>query len=165
MTSLPSGRFSAATARATSCSFSIVARRSRFAAPRAGEPSSAVLDVEPFSRWVMAERRRLQAIAAGVFEQFAKQSDALGNGDQAIKAAERLISLEPLREDWHRLFLRICARQRSPEAADTHAKWLVPYLGAARNRLHNLARLRKRACAPGDVTICVSGAEGGTPCG
>jgi DNA-binding SARP family transcriptional activator len=86
------------------------------------------LDVEPFSRWVMAERSRLHAIGVGLFEQCAKQSDALGNGDQAIKAAERLISLEPLREDWHRLFLRICARHRSPEAADTHAKWLCELL-------------------------------------
>jgi DNA-binding SARP family transcriptional activator len=86
------------------------------------------LDVEPFSRWLTAERRRLQATAAGLFEQFARQSDALGNGDQAIKAAERLISLEPLREDWHRLFLQICARYRSPEAAETHARGLCALL-------------------------------------
>jgi DNA-binding SARP family transcriptional activator len=39
------------------------------------------LDLEPFSRWMMAERSRLHAIAAGLFEQCAKHSDALGNGD------------------------------------------------------------------------------------
>ena len=86
--------------------------------------AGSALDVEPFSDWVMTERHRLHTTAVSLFEQFAKQSDALGNGDQAINAAERLISLEPWREDWHRLFLRICARHRSPEAADTHAKWL-----------------------------------------
>jgi DNA-binding SARP family transcriptional activator len=82
------------------------------------------IDVEPFQRWVMVERSRLHAIAAGLFERCARQSDARGDGPQAIKAAERLIALEPLREDWHRLLLRMYARYRSREAVETHAKLL-----------------------------------------
>jgi DNA-binding SARP family transcriptional activator len=86
------------------------------------------IDVEPFQRWVMAERSRLHAIAAGLFERCARQSDARGDGPQAIKAAERLIALEPLREDWHRLLLRLYARYRGREAVETHAKLLSALL-------------------------------------
>jgi DNA-binding SARP family transcriptional activator len=86
------------------------------------------IDVEPFQRWVMVERSRLRAIATGLFERCARQADTRGDAQQAIKAAERLIALEPFREDWHRLLLRMYARYRGRETAETHAKVLSALL-------------------------------------
>src|SRR5262245_3644137 len=86
------------------------------------------LDIEPFDEWLRGERTRLETIAARVFESLAGRSDALGHGEPAIEAAERLVTIDPLREDWQRLLLRIYARHRSAEAALAHAKGLAELL-------------------------------------
>ncbi len=61
-------------------------------------------------------------MAGKVFEICAARSDALGRGQEAIEAVERLIALDPLREDWQRLALRIYARYQGRDAALKQAR-------------------------------------------
>ncbi len=75
------------------------------------------LGVETFDEWVRAERSRLEAIGARVYEACAEGFDRLGQGARALESAERLVALDPLREDWQRLALRLSARYRGREAA------------------------------------------------
>src|SRR5258708_15053467 len=57
------------------------------------------LDVEPFDDWVRGERARFAAMAARLLELQAAQSDEGGHGEQVLRACERLLALDPLRED------------------------------------------------------------------
>ncbi|MFI4999504.1 MAG: BTAD domain-containing putative transcriptional regulator [Reyranellales bacterium] len=75
------------------------------------------LGVETFNEWVRAERSRLEALVARVYEACAEGHDGLGQGGKALEAAERLVALDPLREDWQRLSLRLEARYRGRESA------------------------------------------------
>jgi DNA-binding SARP family transcriptional activator/TolB-like protein/Tfp pilus assembly protein PilF len=79
------------------------------------------LDVEPFSDWVRSEQARLASLAAQVFESCATSADAAGRGAPAIKAAERLVALDPLNEAAQGLLLRLLARYRGRDAALAHA--------------------------------------------
>jgi TolB-like protein len=86
------------------------------------------LEVEPFSEWVQAERMRLQAVAARAFESCVQHYDVIGDGQQAIDTAVRLVDLDPLREDWHCILLRLYARYRGAQAALAYAKDLTALL-------------------------------------
>ena len=86
------------------------------------------LGVETFDEWVRAERARLEAVAARVYQACAEGFDALGQGVQALETAERLVALDPLREDWQRLALRLVARYRGREAALAQAEALTALL-------------------------------------
>jgi DNA-binding SARP family transcriptional activator/TolB-like protein/Tfp pilus assembly protein PilF len=93
----------------------------RAAALCRGELLSGFSMEEPFDEWLSIARHRFDAIASNVFETCAKHAHTSGNGGQAIDAVERLIAIDPLREDWQRLALEIYARYRSREAALSHA--------------------------------------------
>jgi TolB-like protein/DNA-binding SARP family transcriptional activator len=80
------------------------------------------LDVEGFDEWVRSERSRLAAMATRLFEIFAARADHLGMGEAAVSAAARLVAVDPLREDWQRLALRLCARYHGREAALARAR-------------------------------------------
>lgn len=69
---------------------------------------------EPFEDWLRQRRRHFETAGTGAFESFAQQRDRMGRGGQAIAAIERLLALDPLREDWQRLALRLYARHRGP---------------------------------------------------
>jgi DNA-binding SARP family transcriptional activator/Tfp pilus assembly protein PilF len=86
------------------------------------------LDVEPFDAWVQGERARLAAIAARLFQLQVEESDEAVHGDQALRACERLVAIDPLREDWQRLALKLTARHRGRYQAITQAKALVTLL-------------------------------------
>jgi TolB-like protein/DNA-binding SARP family transcriptional activator/Flp pilus assembly protein TadD len=86
------------------------------------------VEAEPFDDWVRAERSRLETLAADLFTTWAEHSDALGDGTGAIKAVERLVAIDPLREDWQRRLLRLYARYRSVEAAAAHSRALTALL-------------------------------------
>lgn len=86
------------------------------------------LGLETFDEWARAERARLETLAAHAYEACAAGFDALGQGAEAIGTAERLVALDPLREDWQRLALRLCARYRGREAALAKAEDLVARL-------------------------------------
>jgi TolB-like protein/DNA-binding SARP family transcriptional activator/Tfp pilus assembly protein PilF len=85
---------------------------------------------EPFDGWVRKTRSQLDSAAANVFQTCAKLAEARGDGKQAIRAVERLIALDALREDWQRLALRIYARYQSRESAAAHGDTLVTLLKA-----------------------------------
>jgi TolB-like protein/DNA-binding SARP family transcriptional activator/Flp pilus assembly protein TadD len=83
---------------------------------------------EPFDDWARAERSRLETLAADLLTSCAKQFDVLGDAAGAIKAVERLVAIDPLREDWQRHLLRLYARYRGAEAAVAHARALTALL-------------------------------------
>ncbi len=64
----------------------------------------------------------IQMAAGRVLATFAERTEAAGNGQQAIAAVERLLALDPLREDWQRLALRLYARHRGQHEALAQAK-------------------------------------------
>jgi DNA-binding SARP family transcriptional activator/TolB-like protein len=86
------------------------------------------LDVEEFDAWRRQERDRLATAAARVFEALCKSADARSDGEAAIAAAERLVALEPTREDRQRAALLVFARYRGREEALGLAKRLTDLL-------------------------------------
>ena len=86
------------------------------------------LDSEGFEEWLRGERARVEAAAAQMFLRCAERHDAAGRGAPAIRAAERLVALDPLRESAHRLLLRLLARYRGRDAALVHVARLTALL-------------------------------------
>jgi DNA-binding SARP family transcriptional activator/TolB-like protein len=86
------------------------------------------IEAEGFFAWLDQERAALTAVAARVFESWTVALDNAGRGQQAIAAAERLVALDPLREAWHRILLRVYARHQGRDAALARAKTLMALL-------------------------------------
>lgn len=86
------------------------------------------LDIEEFDAWRNREADRLGAAAASVFETLCRNAEAKGDGEGALAAVERLVALDPTREDRQRLALQLLARHKSGEAALNRAKALVDLL-------------------------------------
>lgn len=63
-----------------------------------------------------------------MFEALCRNADANGDGERAIAAAERLVALEPTREDRQRAALKLFARHKGREAALSRAKLLTDLL-------------------------------------
>lgn len=87
-----------------------------------------VLDLEDFDLWRERETNRLAAGAADVFETLCRNADASGDGERALSAAERLVALDPTREDRQRTALELMARYKGRGAALSHAKLLTDLL-------------------------------------
>jgi TolB-like protein/DNA-binding SARP family transcriptional activator/Tfp pilus assembly protein PilF len=81
-----------------------------------------VIGEEGFDEWLQLQRNRIAMTAGRVLAACAQGHDAAGCGAQAVAAAERLIALDPLREDWQRLALRLYARYRGQHDALAQAK-------------------------------------------
>jgi TolB-like protein len=64
---------------------------------------------ESFSDWVAVERRRLSSMMSDVLHRLAVAQAAAGEVEPAINTAKRLTDLDPLREDAHRLLMRLLA--------------------------------------------------------
>src|SRR5262245_42499927 len=86
------------------------------------------LDIDEFDSWHRREADRLSAVAADVFEALCRNADANGDGDRAIAAAERLVALEPTREDRERTALMLFARHKGREAALSRARQFTDLL-------------------------------------
>jgi DNA-binding SARP family transcriptional activator len=86
------------------------------------------IEAEGFVSWLRVNRSRLAGTAERVFEVLADRLDATGCGERAIDAGERLVALDPLREDQHRRLLRLYARHRGAGAALAKAKELATLL-------------------------------------
>lgn len=86
------------------------------------------LEGEAFTDWVRSESAKVASAATRVFERYAGREDAAGRGLQAISTAERLVSLDPLREASQRLLLRLLARYRGRDAARALATAFVRML-------------------------------------
>ncbi len=90
--------------------------------------SDLALDVEEFDSWRRQEATRLSSAAAVVFEALCRLAVARGDGDGAIAAVERLVELDPTREDRQRNALQLLARHKGREAAMGRAKQLLDLL-------------------------------------
>jgi DNA-binding SARP family transcriptional activator/TolB-like protein len=86
------------------------------------------LDIEEFDSWQRQEADRLAAAAGEVFGVLWRNADANGDGEAAIAAAERMIALEPTREDRQRNALQLFARYKGCDAALSRAKLLTDLL-------------------------------------
>jgi len=85
-------------------------------------------DSGPFHDWVGNERVRFESAAALAFEKYALRQDEARNGAPAIRAAERLVALDPLRESAQRLLIRILARHGGRDAALAQASAMTATL-------------------------------------
>jgi TolB-like protein/DNA-binding SARP family transcriptional activator/Tfp pilus assembly protein PilF len=65
-----------------------------------------------FDEWISAQRLRVQRAATRLCETFAERPELVADPEAALGASERLLALDPLREDWQRLVLIIHARYR-----------------------------------------------------
>lgn len=72
---------------------------------------------EQFDDWLRHQRRRAEVIATGALEKYTELADRAGKGVQAIGAVERLLAIDPVREDWQRLALAIYAKHRGRNEA------------------------------------------------
>src|SRR5580700_10807471 len=86
------------------------------------------LDIEEFDTWHRQQADQLAAAAGDVFATLWRNADANGDIEGAIAAAERLIALEPTREDRQRIALTLFARHKGRDAALTRAKILTDLL-------------------------------------
>jgi DNA-binding SARP family transcriptional activator/TolB-like protein/Flp pilus assembly protein TadD len=75
------------------------------------------IDEEGFEEWVRGQRQRVQMAASRLCETYATRPDIVSNGEQAVTAAEHLLALDPLREDWQRWALTLYARYRGKTEA------------------------------------------------
>jgi len=60
-----------------------------------------------FNDWLSAIRSEMHAGVCGALSRVAEAASAKGDSAQAIEAAKRLVALDPLREDGHRLLMRL----------------------------------------------------------
>jgi len=86
------------------------------------------LDIDEFDVWRNQEADRLGAAAANVFDTLCRNAEAAGDGEAALAAAERLVALDPTREDWQRLALQLLARHKGREIALSRGKLVVDLL-------------------------------------
>jgi TolB-like protein/DNA-binding SARP family transcriptional activator len=63
-----------------------------------------------FDDWLAAERSRFAALAANILRRLAAACAAAGEIETAIAAAMRLVTIDNLREDSHRLLIELLAR-------------------------------------------------------
>ena len=75
------------------------------------------LEEEGFGDWVREQRQRAQFAAFRLCETFAARPDLVRDGEKAIAVTERLLALDPLREDWQRIALTLYARYRGRNEA------------------------------------------------
>ncbi len=88
------------------------------------------VESEAFDEWVRAERTRFESTAARVLISCAQRADVAGQGSRAIGTVERLVAIDPLREDWQRLALRVSARHQGRDAALVQADRMVALIRA-----------------------------------
>ncbi|MER8872528.1 alpha/beta fold hydrolase [Mesorhizobium sp. M0814] len=75
------------------------------------------LKEEAFEDWLRVERERLRTVASTVLEKLVAHYSATNSLASCVRAATRLLVLEPLREDIHRALMEIYARQGRPNMA------------------------------------------------
>ncbi len=66
---------------------------------------------EAFEEWLRSERARFRELALGALVQLFHHHVSRGSCDDAARLAGRLLGLDPLREDVHRLLMRLYAEQ------------------------------------------------------
>ena len=79
--------------------------------------SGLAIASEPFSEWLLVERRRMASAMSDVLHRLATRRAQAGETEQAIPAAERLVAFDALREDGHRLLMQLLAQAGRRDAA------------------------------------------------
>jgi DNA-binding SARP family transcriptional activator len=98
---------------------------------RAGELCSGMFladctpETEDYVVWIECERARLAALCCSVLRTLARLHDINHRGASAIRVAEKLVSFDPLREDWQRLLIELYARYNGRAAAINYGKKVV----------------------------------------
>ena len=64
---------------------------------------------EAWTEWLDAQRQRLEGLALDAMVKLGEQELEVGNHEQALRAANRAIAINGLREDAHRLIMRVLA--------------------------------------------------------
>lgn len=102
-----------------------------------------------FDDWVLAERERLARRYRDALEQLARTLSEQGHWSEAIRHAESLVRHDPLREEAHRLLIRLCAEGVTGRARCAPTTAALPCCSAslASNLRRRRAR-RTRACWP-----------------
>jgi DNA-binding SARP family transcriptional activator len=72
---------------------------------------------EPFEDWLLNERERLHELAQEALAKLLSLYSKNGRPELAVRAAGRLLSLDPLQEAVHRALMRLYAQQGRREAA------------------------------------------------
>ncbi len=62
---------------------------------------------EGFDEWLLGERARLHDLAVGVLERLVSYQAEAGESETAIETARRLLALDPVREEAHRMLMRL----------------------------------------------------------
>jgi DNA-binding SARP family transcriptional activator len=65
----------------------------------------------PFEEWLLTERERLRELALEALAKLLAEYRERGRGDEAVRTALRLLSLDPLQEPGHRTLMRLYAAQ------------------------------------------------------
>lgn len=86
------------------------------------------MEGEEFLDWAAAERAQLDAAAGAILARLGDRADQAGDGQKALAAASRLTAIDPFREDWQRLSLRLSARHVGRDQALRQAKSFVALL-------------------------------------
>lgn len=83
---------------------------------------------EGWNEWLTGERERLFELALGAMVRFGEQELAAGRAEQALKAGQRAIALNNMREDAHRLIVQALADTGRKAEALKHYQGLVALL-------------------------------------
>ena len=75
------------------------------------------IPVEPFNDWLTLERQRLTSLRLDLLQRLAQARAEAGDTENAIAAARQLNAFDPLREDAHRLLMRLLAASGNRNAA------------------------------------------------
>ena len=76
-----------------------------------------VLDEEPFEEWLRVERDRLRELAIQTLGRRLAHQIGVGAVEAAIQTAGRLLALDPMQEEVHRILMRLYVRQGRRGAA------------------------------------------------
>src|SRR4051812_5763378 len=83
---------------------------------------------EPFTEWLLIERRRMASIMSDVLFRLAAAQLHAGKIEEAVHVAERLTALDPLREDGHRLLMQALSAAGRRDAALKHYERCIELL-------------------------------------
>jgi DNA-binding SARP family transcriptional activator len=76
-----------------------------------------VVDEESFEAWLLVERERLRELVLEALARLLSHRTAIGDIERAVRAAQRLLALDPLQEAGHRALMRLYLRQSRRGAA------------------------------------------------
>ena len=77
---------------------------------------------EAWTEWIEAQRQRLEGLALDAMVKLGEQELEAGNHEPALSAANRAIAISGLREDAHRLMMRVLAAGGRREEFDRQAR-------------------------------------------